>query len=306
MEKQHTFHIIDDFIQQRKWKSLFAVFAFTLIRIVIPSGLVGGGIYHAGDSFVSSNQNSRQVVNNSSSATVIPIDLKEEKKSTVPITDISSPKPDVFDENTWTVSGFIQEKDKGKPTGYWCAKERPGFKMSETWRKGAGMKIDDLMKLQFSLKKSVDWNDSQKNPKLVVLYGRKNDGGAYYSLFIPDEDVDRVGFEDASRKKVSWPKNKLPNPLDISNENVIGLEYSVQNPQSNTAIFSYKIDYTIDIVDGENSSRKEVNPEDSFQSVFPWPSPKKLGVEQGIGLGAYPGTCVKILSYQNYADKDKE
>lgn len=273
---------IHELVKEGEWLSLFVIAIFVLIvfgglgnGIVKTVSLLNDGkkvdVLEASNASISSLAQSQQpVLNRVTDASVAGASID---------TDY------IFNELDWDLNNsVVKEKD----TGFYCVRDRKNFDGGEIWYREK-IHVGEIIKIRFSLKTDKGTNDNIQSPKLITLYGRKEDKSAYYRMFFPDIDTNFIGFEDASSKRKNTP-NHLLRPLDVLDAKEIELEYSVESSHSNEASFQYKLFYV-----PVSDDVKQVTDEGSFQSSFPWPNAKN--VEQEFGIGAYKGTCFKIISF---------
>lgn len=292
MKKKHwldTYAVVEDLFQRRCW----GTFLFASILILGRSALIGTGIAGAGY-FVSNSSNLNQISsqssqNDSSSQVFIANDAKlpvlAGGGNSEGIVAGSATENNEFKESDWDLNNSLA---KQKETGFYCIRERKGFDGGEIWYREK-LKIGEVIKIRFSLKSDESIKDARQSPKLILLYGRKEDNGPYYRMFIPDVDINFIGFENTSSEKRISPSYLL-RPLNFSDAKQIDLEYSVGSAHSNDAFFQYKLSYVPSSDDG-----KQVTDDGSFQSSFPWPNAKDT--EQEFGIGAFKGTCFRVISF---------
>ena len=297
MKKKHwldTYAVVEDLLQRKCW----GTFLVGSLLIIGRYALVGGGIASAGYFYSTSNNtqtsrlnSSQNSQNGASSQVVISSDAK------LPISDTdgvggviagdSTEKNVDFNESDWDLNASVV---KQKEENSYCVRERKGFEGGEK-KKKKKLRIGEAVKIRFSLKSDENVKDAVQLPKLILLYGRREDNSPSYRMFFPDVDTGFIGFESISSGKKQTQSSHLLRPLDYSSVQEIELEYSVESLHSNDALFQYKLAYVPTSDDG-----KQVTNEGSFQSSFPWPNAKNT--EQEFGLGAFTGTCFHIISFE--------
>jgi hypothetical protein len=291
---------IHELVEQKKWLSITTIFVFTLVifgglgNVAMRIGsIVSGGGANNEDELAAPSPSVSSFLDSSQKAA----GKNGNAKELPAIAGVTEEKA-IFNESQWNIEkGVRQERDKnGQATGFYCVVPREDFDTSTIWYKEK-MGVDEVVSLRFSLKSDQNAKNSDQAPKLILSYGKRKDGGIYYRAFFPDTDTDRVDFEDFSGKKVIHTKSKLPLPLDVANEKEVELKYSVKSLYSNEAVFHYELNYIPELGGTDDEKINQVPASDSFQSSFPWPNPRSAGAEQEIGIGAYPGTCFKIISF---------
>jgi hypothetical protein len=307
MEKRHWFDVykeIDDLIEKKRYKTIVFVTVIELIRALIISAGTAGlgyGFYQAGMMYQSAQAVAVQSSQNKTSSQV----NISNRSDTSPIIqdDLMGlvAGANAFVESEWDIKdnrGVLKEIGKdGSSTGYYCAKERKGFEVSEIWNKDK-LKVGDSIDVRFSLKQDVSVKNFTQEPKFILLYGRAENKSARYRLFFPNPDINFIGFEDTLSTKRFSPKSLLK-PLDVSGEKEIELEFSVESSHLNEGSFHYKLTHVS--ADSMEDESKQIEDEGSFQSTLPWPNPRSVGAEQEFGIGAYPGTCFRVSSFRKTA-----
>jgi hypothetical protein len=297
MEKKHwldIYIVVEDLFERKCWGTFVFGSLIILGRAALLSGGIGAGLYYFGGyteneaiqvSQASSSQNSQ---NKSSSQVVftgnsdLPVSIGGDSEGVVAGDNAENRE---FNELDWDLGNSVI---KQKESGFYCIKERKGFDGGEIWYKEK-LRIGEGVRMRFSLKADESMRDVAQSPKLIALYGKKEDKSSYYRMFFPDVDTNFVGFENTNSGK-RIPPSHLLRSLDVADAKEIELEYSVESPRSNDASFQYKIAYVPFSDDG-----KQVTDDGSFQSAFPWPNARNT--EQEFGIGAFVGTCFKVIHF---------
>lgn len=286
---------LDDLVERKRWKTISIYVGFLL---VFSSGLSGGvGRTVSWISSISSTNNpmgsnkTEELLQSAgerkqgmSSGEML---LDSGEKGSVAGVSTSLSADPVFNELDWDLNTSVV---KQKEIGSYCVRERKSFEGGEIWYRKK-LRIGEAVKIRFSLRSDENVKDAVQLPKLVLLYGRREDNSPSYRMFFPDVDTGFIGFESISSGKKQTQSSHLLRPLDYSSVQEIELEYSVESLHSNDALFQYKLAYVPTSDDG-----KQVTDEGSFQSSFPWPNAKNT--EQEFGLGAFTGTCFHIISFE--------